>query len=54
MNEENYELVSASTLAKRLGVSTTTIYNRIARGDYETKNFSRGTMNGVLIKTEKQ
>lgn len=50
--EKQFEYVSVSTLAKRLGVSTQTIYHRIANGIYETQQFKRGKMNGWLIKVE--
>jgi transcriptional antiterminator len=48
--EDNFEFVSISTLAKRLGVSGQTIRNRIKEGLYETLTFKRGGMNGTLIK----
>lgn len=48
-----YEWVSASTLAERLGVSTMTIYNNIKRGVYQYQTFRRGKMNGYLIKVQK-
>ena len=48
-----YEWVSISTMAKRLGVSGQTIRNRIKEGFYETLNFQRGAMNGTLIRTQK-
>lgn len=57
MNENGFELMSVSSLAKRLGVSSQTIYNRIAQGLYDTVEFKRGSkMRGFLIKvkTEKQ
>ena len=52
--EGNYEYVSISTLAKRLGVSGQTIRNRIKEGFYETMCFKRGDMNGILIKVRCQ
>lgn len=52
--EGNYEYVSISTLAKRLGVSGQTIRNRIKEGQYETMQFKRGVMNGLLIKVRCQ
>ena len=55
MNEPNqYEWVSPSTLAERLGVSTRTIYNKMKRGFYEYQSFRRGKMIGYLIKVAKQ
>ena len=45
------EWVSVSTMAKRLGVSKQTVYNRIKKGGYDTQTFERGTkMIGILIK----
>ena len=52
--ESNFEYVSISTLAKRLGVSGQTIRNRIKEGFYETMCFKRGDMNGILIKVRCQ
>lgn len=52
--EDNFEFVSISTLAKRLGVSGQTIRNRIKEGFYETMCFKRGDMNGILIKVRCQ
>jgi len=48
-----YEWVSASTLAERLGVSTMTIYNKMKRGVYQYQTFRRGKMIGYLIKVQK-
>lgn len=47
---ENIEWVSPSSLARRLGVSCQTIYNRIARGQYVAKAFRRGKYKGWLIR----
>ena len=49
MKEQELEWVSVSSLAAQLNVSKQTIYNRIARGQYPTQTFKRGSMNGVLI-----
>ena len=49
----NYEWVSVSTCAKMFGVSDQTIRNRIREGFYETLNFKRGKLNGILIKVKK-
>lgn len=49
MNEE-YEWISVSELALRIGKSKQTAYNLIEKGVYETKTFSRGKMNGYLVK----
>lgn len=54
MNEQEYEWMSVSSLAVMLNVTTSTIYNRIARGVYATKEFKRGSMNGVLVGVPKQ
>lgn len=54
MNEQDYEWMSVSSLAVMLNVTTSTIYNRIARGVYATKEFKRGSMNGVLVGVPKQ
>lgn len=51
---EMFEWVSASTLAKRLGISTQMVYIRIKMGMYETQEFQRGSMRGYLIKTPKE
>ena len=51
--DNNYEWVSISTLAKRLGFSDQTIRNRVKEGFYETLNFKRGKLNGILIKVRK-
>lgn len=49
MNEQEYEWISVSSLAKREGVTAQTIRNRIARGMYQTKEFERGSMKGILV-----
>ena len=54
MDENNYEWVSVSTLAKRLGLSMQMVYNKINAGLYETKTFERGNMKGYLIKVPKE
>ncbi len=50
----DFEWVSASTLAKRLGISTQMVYIRIKMGMYETQEFQRGSMRGYLVKTPKE
>lgn len=42
--------MSVSSFAKTIGVSKQTVYNRIREGVYETKEFSRGKMKGILVK----
>lgn len=49
-----YDWVGVSTLATQLCVSKQTIYNRIKKGVYPTRNFARGTMNGILVGIIKQ
>lgn len=46
------EWVSVSTMAKRAGVSSQTIRNRIREGLYETQTFERGTMKGILVRAQ--
>lgn len=51
--QNKYELLSVGEMAKRIGVSSQTIYNRIAQGLYETVEFKRGSkMRGFLIKVK--
>lgn len=52
MNENNYEWVSVSEYAKRIGKSKQTVYNMIKANRLETKSFKRGSMIGLLIKCE--
>lgn len=54
MNEQKVEWVSVSELAKRLHKTKQTVYNLIKRGVYETKEFQRGSMRGILICIPKQ
>lgn len=51
--ENEYEWVSISTMAKRMGVSGQTIRNRIKEGFFDTLNFERGAMKGILIRVSK-
>lgn len=53
MENNKTEWVSVSELAKRLGKSKQTVYNRIKQGCYETKVFQRGSMRGLLVGTSK-
>lgn len=53
-NEQEIEWVSVSELAKRLHKTKQTVYNLIKRGVYETKEFQRGSMRGILICIPKQ
>ena len=43
------EWISVSELAKRMNVTSQTIYNRISKGDLKTKEFTRGKMRGLLV-----
>ena len=52
-NKENFEWISISELAELLNVTKQTIYNRVKSGLYETKQFKRGKMIGILIKKPK-
>jgi hypothetical protein len=49
MNEKEYKWISVSSMAKLQGVSTQTIRNRIKDGVYETREFERGKMKGILV-----
>lgn len=49
-NQNNEEWISVSEMAKRLGCTKQTVYNKIARKEYQTKEFSRGSMRGLLIR----
>ena len=54
MDEENkFEWVSVSELAVRLNCTSQTVRNKIKQGLYETMNFNRGKMNGILVKVAK-
>jgi len=52
-NNQEYEWISVSCYAHKIGKSTQTVYNMIKDGLLETMNFERGTKNGVLIKHPK-
>jgi len=50
-NEQNEQWVSVSSLSRMKKCSTQTIYNKIKKGEYETRTFERGTkMIGILVK----
>ena len=54
MNKKvTFEWLSVSEVAKLEDVSTTTIYNRIKDGIYETMEFERGAYKGILVKYAK-
>ena len=52
MNENDYDWVSVSEYANRLGKSKQTIYNMVKANKLESKQFKRGSMIGLLIKCE--
>lgn len=52
-NMINEEWISVSELAELMNVTKQTIYNRVKSGLYETRQFKRGKMIGVLIKKPK-
>ena len=51
---ESFELLSVSEVASLEGKSIQTIYNRIAQGLYETVEYKRGKMRGILVKYHKK
>ena len=53
INKNNYDWVSVSEYAKRLGKSKQTVYNMVKANKLESKQFKRGSMIGLLIKCEK-
>lgn len=48
--EKEFEWISVSDVAKRENVTVQTIYNRIRDNLYETMEFQRGKLRGVLVK----
>ena len=54
MDNEQYEMLSVSTVAKRLGKTTQTIYNQIKAGMWDTVEYSRGKYKGILVKYPKK
>lgn len=54
-DEKNFEWVSVSTAAKRLGLTTQMVYVRIREGKMlDVKEFERGRMPGYLVKMPRQ
>lgn len=51
---KDMEWVSVSELAELLNVSKQTIYNYIRQNLYETMEFRRGKMIGILVKVPKE
>ena len=49
INEENYEWISVSELAKRIGKTPQTAYNQVKAGLWESRTFKRGSMVGILV-----
>jgi transposase len=47
---EQYEMLSVSDVAKKLGVTSQTVYNQIKAGMWETQEFKRGQYKGILVK----
>lgn len=52
--DKGYELLSVGDVAKRIGVSTQTIYNYIQEGRWETITFRRGKYKGLLVAYPKE
>lgn len=48
-DSKDVEWISVSELAKRIGKTKQTAYNRIKQGFYVTKEFQRGSMKGILV-----
>lgn len=51
---KDMEWVSVSELARRIGKTKQTIYNYIRQNLYETMEFRRGKMIGILVKVPKE
>lgn len=54
MSRQEYEWISVSEYAGRIGKTTQTVYNMIQRGELVSKSFKRQTMNGILVKALKE
>lgn len=52
-DSKDVEWISVSELAKRIGKTKQTAYNRIKQGFYVTKEFQRGSMKGILVQVPK-
>ena len=52
--EKEYELLSVSTVAKRIGKTPQTVYNQIKAGVWETQEYQRGKYRGILVKFPKK
>ena len=53
MSDNEYDWISVSEYAKRLGKSKQTVYNMVKANKLESKSFKRGSMIGLLIKCER-
>lgn len=51
---KDMEWVSVSELARRIGKTKQTVYNYIKQNLYETMEFRRGKMIGILVKVPKE
>ena len=51
---KDMEWVSVSELARRIGKTKQTVYNYIRQNLYETMEFRRGKMIGILVKVSKE
>lgn len=54
MSNEQYDMLSVSDVAKRLGKTPQTIYNQIKQGLWDTIEYNRGKYKGILIKYPKE
>lgn len=52
-SNECCEWISVSELAKRIGRTNQTAYNQVKAGLWETREFTRGSMKGILVKYPK-
>ena len=50
MENADYEILSVSSVAKKLGKTPQTIYNQIKAGMWETQEYQRGKYKGILVK----
>lgn len=54
MESNDYEMISVSELAKRIGKTPQTIYNQIKQGLWEIVEYQRGKYKGILVKYPKE
>lgn len=50
MDNGQYEMLSVSDVAKRVGKTPQTVYNQIKAGVWETVEYNRGKYRGLLVK----